>query len=198
MAPHRIEGAVTGISHGALRFARRPPHQRCACATLQSAWADGVSGPVTSSPRVCARVTHARFHRCDRGKHISYSRKYSPYQRDLTSNTGLISGSTLVEDCGYPHAYFGYSPVPDSDSVYHRLFSHPRMVEELVREFVPEVLAAGLDFSGLQRINPKFHVGRHSARRRESDVIWRLPTRDGVDVYLYLLIEFQKIGRAHV
>ena len=65
------------------------------------------------------------------------------------------------------------------------------MVEELVREFVPEVLAAGLDFSGLQRINPKFHVGRHSARHRESDVIWRLPTRDGADVYLYLLIEFQ-------
>jgi hypothetical protein len=30
------------------------------------------------------------------------------------------------------------------------------MVEELVREFVPEALAAGLDFSGLQRVNPKF------------------------------------------
>src|ERR1700722_9903852 len=38
-----------------------------------------------------------------------------------------------------------------SDSLYHRLFSHPRMVEELVREFVPEALAAGLDFSVVQR-----------------------------------------------
>jgi hypothetical protein len=46
--------------------------------------------------------------------------------------------------------------VPDSDSLYHRLFAHPRMVEELVREFVPEALAADLDFSGLQRVNPKF------------------------------------------
>jgi len=36
------------------------------------------------------------------------------------------------------------------------------MVEELVREFVPEALAAGLDFSGLQRVNPKFHIGRRS------------------------------------
>jgi hypothetical protein len=66
------------------------------------------------------------------------------------------------------------------------------MVEELVREFVPEALAAGLDFSGLQRVNPKFHVGRRrSARRREGDVIWRLPTRAGADIYLYLLMEFQ-------
>jgi hypothetical protein len=65
------------------------------------------------------------------------------------------------------------------------------MVEELVREFVPEALAAGLDFSGLQRVNPKFHIGWRSVQRRESDVIWRLPTREDTDIYLYLLIEFQ-------
>ena len=84
-----------------------------------------------------------------------------------------------------------HSLVPDSDSLYHRLFAHPRMVEGLVREFVPRELVAGLDFSGLQRVNPKFHSGRRSARRREGDVIWRLPTREGSDIYLYLLIEFQ-------
>jgi len=84
-----------------------------------------------------------------------------------------------------------HSLVPDSDSLYHRLFAHPRMVEGLVREFVPRRLVAGLDFSGLQRVNPKFHFGRRSARRRESDVIWRLPTREGSDIYLYLLLEFQ-------
>ncbi len=90
--------------------------------------------------------------------------------------------------CSYaPH----YSLVPDSDSLYHRLFAHPQMVEGLVREFVPRRLVAGLDFSGLQRVNPKFHSGRRSARRREGDVIWRLPTREGSDIYLYLLIEFQ-------
>ena len=58
-----------------------------------------------------------------------------------------------------------------------------------MREFVPDALAAGLDFSGLQRINAKFHSDRRSARRREGDVIWRLPTRGGADVYL--LFEFQ-------
>ena len=60
-----------------------------------------------------------------------------------------------------------------------------------MREFVPEALATGLDFSGLQRVNSKFHIGRRSARRREGDVIWRLPTRGCSDVYLYLLLEFQ-------
>jgi hypothetical protein len=65
------------------------------------------------------------------------------------------------------------------------------MVEGLVREFVPRKLAADLDFSGLQRVNPKFHFNRRSARRREADVIWRLPTREGRGLYLYLLIEFQ-------
>ena len=64
------------------------------------------------------------------------------------------------------------------------------MVEGLVREFVPQALVAGLDFSALQRVNPKFHSGRRSARLREADVIWRVPTREGGD-YLYLLIEFQ-------
>ena len=79
----------------------------------------------------------------------------------------------------------------DSDSLYHRLFSHPKMVEDLLCEFVPDARTAGLDFSGLQRVNPKFHVGRCSARRREGDVIWRVPTRQGTDLYLYLLMEFQ-------
>jgi hypothetical protein len=65
------------------------------------------------------------------------------------------------------------------------------MVEGLMREFVPRGLVAVLDFSGLQRVNPKFHPSRRSARRREADVIWRLPTREGSDIYLYLMIEFQ-------
>jgi hypothetical protein len=66
------------------------------------------------------------------------------------------------------------------------------MVEGLVRGFIPRKLVADLDFSGLQRVNPKFHTGRRWARRREADVIWRLPTREGSDTYFYLLLEFQR------
>ena len=80
-------------------------------------------------------------------------------------------------------------PMADSDTLYHRLYSHPLMVEQLVRDFVPEAMAAGLDFSRMQRVNAKFHGRR--GKRREGDVIWRLPTGDGVDIYLYLLFEFQ-------
>ncbi|MFN3076667.1 MAG: Rpn family recombination-promoting nuclease/putative transposase [Alphaproteobacteria bacterium] len=76
-----------------------------------------------------------------------------------------------------------------TDSIYHRLFSHPIMVEQLVREFVPEAMAAGLDFSRMERVNAKFHASTGS--RREGDVIWRIPTVGGEDVYLYLLCEFQ-------
>jgi hypothetical protein len=65
------------------------------------------------------------------------------------------------------------------------------MVEMLVREFLPLMPAVGLDFSRLQRVNTKFHPGGRSAHRRESDVIWRVPTREGADLYFYLLLEFQ-------
>ncbi len=82
----------------------------------------------------------------------------------------------------------------DSDSLYHRLFSHPLMVEGLVREFVPEAMAAGIDFSRMEMVPAKFHARR--GKRRDGDVIWRLPTHDGPDIYLYILLEFQsKIDR---
>jgi len=79
----------------------------------------------------------------------------------------------------------------DSDSLYHRLFSHPGMVESLVREFIPEALVSGLNFSRLQRVNAKFYTGQLSGGRREGDVIWRLPPQSDAENELYLLIEFQ-------
>jgi predicted transposase YdaD len=79
----------------------------------------------------------------------------------------------------------------DSDTLYHRLFSDPLMVEGLVCEFAPHEVTTVLNFRGLQRVNPKFHFSRSSARRREADVIWRLRMRGDRGGYLYLLIEFQ-------
>jgi hypothetical protein len=78
----------------------------------------------------------------------------------------------------------------DSDTLYHRLFSHPLMVEHLVRDFVPEAMAVGLDFDRMTRVNAKFHDERLDTRR-EGDVIWRLPTREGQDIVLHLMLEFQ-------
>jgi hypothetical protein len=78
----------------------------------------------------------------------------------------------------------------DTDTLYHRLFSHPLMVEHLVRDFVPEAMAVGLDFARMERVSAKFH-GERVKTRREGDVIWRVPTREGQDIYLHLLLEFQ-------
>ena len=77
----------------------------------------------------------------------------------------------------------------DQDSIYHRLFDHPAMVAELLREFVAGPWLDELDLAGMERLNAKFHAG--TGDRREGDMIWRIPRRDGGDTYLVLLLEFQ-------
>jgi hypothetical protein len=77
----------------------------------------------------------------------------------------------------------------DQDSLYHRLFDHPAMVAELLREFVAGPWLDELDLAGMQRLNAKFHTA--TGERREGDMIWRIPRRDGGDTYLVLLLEFQ-------
>lgn len=75
-----------------------------------------------------------------------------------------------------------------ADSLYHRLFSHPLMVGQLVQGFLSDVLPPSVGVSGMENVTAKLFAG--TGERREGDVIWRLPTGDG-DVYLYLMIEFQ-------
>jgi hypothetical protein len=104
----------------------------------------------------------------------------------------------------------------DHDSLYHRLFNHPGMVAQLLREFVAGPWLDDLDLAAMQRLNTKFHA--ETGDRREGDMIWRIPhrnsantipprhsgdtipprhsgdtipPRDGTDTYLILLLEFQ-------
>ena len=79
--------------------------------------------------------------------------------------------------------------MPDYDGLYHRLFSHPRMVAEMLREFVAGPWLDDLDLDGMERLNAKFHAG--TSERRDGDMIWRIPRRGGGDTYLVLLLEFQ-------
>ena len=80
------------------------------------------------------------------------------------------------------------------DSGYHLLFSHPELVEDLMRNFVPEDWVKQLDFSRMERINAKFHA--KGLEQRDGDLIYRIHYKshsfggDG-EVYLYLLMEFQ-------
>ena len=80
----------------------------------------------------------------------------------------------------------------EHDAGYKSLFSHPEMVEDLIRGFVHEDWVRDLDFSTLERVEARFVTPR--LQRRESDVVWRLQWRgDGGDrwLYVYLLLEFQ-------
>ena len=77
----------------------------------------------------------------------------------------------------------------DQDRVYHRLFDHPEMVAQLLREFVAGPWLDDLDLDRMTRENAKYHAA--TADRREGDMVWRIPRRDGGDTYLMLLLEFQ-------
>jgi predicted transposase/invertase (TIGR01784 family) len=79
--------------------------------------------------------------------------------------------------------------VGQHDRSYRSLFSFPKMVEDLIRQFVPEAWVDKLDFSTLQRVNASF-VSK-ALRGREGDLLWKLYLRDHSPVYVYLFIEHQ-------
>jgi len=76
------------------------------------------------------------------------------------------------------------------DSGYKLLFSHPFLVESLLRGFVPGDWIDRLDFDSLEPVSeahPRDELGM-----RYDDVIWRLRWRaSGAWVYVYLMLELQ-------
>ncbi|MFM8330336.1 MAG: Rpn family recombination-promoting nuclease/putative transposase [Candidatus Methylumidiphilus sp.] len=76
----------------------------------------------------------------------------------------------------------------DHDHSYKLLFSHPAMVEDLLRGFVPQPWVAEVDFTTLERVGGGYVAD--DLREREDDIVWRV--RLGEDwLYVYLLLEFQ-------
>ena len=85
------------------------------------------------------------------------------------------------------------------DAAYKLLFSHPRMVADLLRGFLPDGEWPGFDFGSLEPL-PASHVGR-GLRRREGDRMWRLRARaapDGGWAHVLLLMEFQSSVDKHM
>jgi len=74
------------------------------------------------------------------------------------------------------------------DTGYKKLFSHPEMVEDLLRGFVQEDWVQELDFSTLTRDFNSYVTDE--LRERHDDMIWRVRFRDRW-LYVYLLLEFQ-------
>lgn len=73
------------------------------------------------------------------------------------------------------------------DNAYKLLFSHPELVEGLLKDFVPEDFVAELDFSSLEHC-PGSYVS-DDLRERHDDSIWRIRWRDNW-CYVYLILEF--------
>ncbi|HEY3567796.1 MAG TPA: Rpn family recombination-promoting nuclease/putative transposase, partial [Thermoanaerobaculia bacterium] len=79
--------------------------------------------------------------------------------------------------------------VAEHDSGYKSLFSHPEMVEDLLRGFVHEDWVRDLDFSTLEKV-PGNYVAPN-LMPRESDAVWKLRWKGDRVLYVYLLMEFQ-------
>ena len=75
------------------------------------------------------------------------------------------------------------------DPNYKRLFSFPRMVEDLLRGFLPGDWLAELDFSTLRKL-PTEYVS-DELLKRHGDCVWRMRRRRGEWLYLLVLLEFQ-------
>ena len=74
------------------------------------------------------------------------------------------------------------------DGSYKYLFSHARMVEDLLKGFVREEWVADLDFTTLEKVSGSYVSD--DLRERADDVVWRV--RWGTDwLYVYILMEFQ-------
>ncbi|MEO5330042.1 MAG: Rpn family recombination-promoting nuclease/putative transposase [Magnetococcus sp. THC-1_WYH] len=76
-----------------------------------------------------------------------------------------------------------------SDSIYHRLFSHPEMVADLLTNFLDPAILAELDLPQMKRLNTKFTA--QTGQRRRGDVVWEIPTRAGGNLFVLLILEFQ-------
>lgn len=76
-------------------------------------------------------------------------------------------------------------------NTYLLLFSHPFLVESLLRDFVPGDWVGQLDFSSLEKVASSYATD--DLRSRHDDVVWKVRgRRDGRWIYIYLLLEFQR------
>jgi predicted transposase/invertase (TIGR01784 family) len=74
------------------------------------------------------------------------------------------------------------------DSDYKLLFSHPEMVRDLLRDWVPGKWIAEADFSTLEHINGSYVS--EDQKQRHDDMVWRLRLKDRW-LWIYIVLEFQ-------
>ena len=75
------------------------------------------------------------------------------------------------------------------DRSYKKLFSHKGFVKHLLQGFVRLKWVELVDFDKIT-LEPVSFIDR-LFKKKEADIIWKLPLKQGSEVYLYLLLEFQ-------
>lgn len=75
-----------------------------------------------------------------------------------------------------------------NDMGYKWLFSHPKMVQNVMESFVPEEFVKDLDFTTLDKVDKSFVTKKF--RKKESDMIWKVKFKERY-MYIYILFEFQ-------
>jgi len=76
------------------------------------------------------------------------------------------------------------------DSSYRLLFSHARMICDLLRLILGEAWVGRLDLASAEKVPSSFTS--RGRKKRESDVIWKFRRLDNDEpVYVYILLEFQ-------
>ena len=73
----------------------------------------------------------------------------------------------------------------DNDHCYKHLFSHARMVEDLLKGFVRKDGVDNLNFTSLEKVNGSYDSD--DLRERKDDIAWRIEGgRDWFQVYVLL------------
>jgi len=80
------------------------------------------------------------------------------------------------------------------DRSYRRLLGQPRLVRELFEGLLRPSWGEILDWSGLQAL-PTDYIS-DALRQRQGDRVWRVPRRDGDDLYILLMLEHQSTDDA--
>lgn len=75
-----------------------------------------------------------------------------------------------------------------NDKAYKELFSHPKMIQDLMEGFVGEEFVKDINLTELEKVNVTFIA--ESYKEREEDLIVKLKFKEQ-EVYLYILISFQ-------
>ncbi len=74
------------------------------------------------------------------------------------------------------------------DSGYKKIFSHPKMAEDLIKNFVKADFVSQIDFSTLEELKNTYVSDDY--KNFENDVIYKIKYQ-GEETYFYILLEFQ-------